>query len=225
MPTTTKFKITAYTVTKTSAFPETDVAPFEAMINPEGYTINANIKYCKPNIPGQPNQAARFHASMPDKITIKPFVIDGTGTVAGKEIRPVDEQIDHLKQVTAQFIGDKHQCRVVQLEWSSFVYVARLESMNIEYTLFSASGTPLRAKVTLGFVAYKTYEEILAYAKISSPDLTHAVEVKAGDRLPLLCNRIYNSTDHIESIARFNGLTSIRDVSPGVQLLFPPLAV
>lgn len=225
MPTATKFKITAYTVTKTSAFPASGIKPFEAMINPEGYTVNANIKYCKPKISGQAGQAARFQAAMPDKITIEPFVIDGTGTVEGLEKRPVDEQIDHLKKVTTQFIGDEHQCRVVQLEWSSFVYVARLESMDIKYTLFSASGTPLRAKVTLGFVAYKTYEEILAYAKISSPDLTHIVEVKAGDKLPLLCNRIYKSTDHIESIARFNGLTSIRDVTPGAQLLFPPLAV
>lgn len=225
MPTATKFKITAYTVTKTSSRPTSGIKPFEAMINPEGYTIGANIKYNKTKIPGQAGQAARFHAAMPDKITIKPFVIDGTGTVEGTKECPVDEQIDHLKKVTTQFVGDEHQCRVVQLEWSRFVYVARLESMNIDYTLFSSSGTPLRAKVTLGFVAYKSFEEILAFAKISSPDLTHVVDVKAGDKLPLLCNRIYKSTDHIESIARFNGLTSIRDVTPGVQLLFPPLAV
>lgn len=224
MPATTKFKITAFTVTKTSTTKTSGIEPFEAMINPEGYTIKANIKYNKSKIPGQAGQAARFEAAMADKITLKPFVIDGTGTIEGSEKRSVDEQIKHLKQVAAQFVGDEHQCRVVQLAWSSFVYVARLETMSIEYTLFSPSGTPLRAKATLGFVAFKSFEEILADAKLSSPDLTHIVEVKAGDRLPLLCDRIYKSADHVEAVARFNGLASFRDLRPGTRLVFPPLA-
>jgi hypothetical protein len=213
----TKFTITPLT-------PPGTTSKFVAMINPDGYTITSNIKYTSTKIPGQPGQSQRFQAREPDKITIKPFILDGTGAIDGSA-NTVSDRIRLLQSIVEDFDGEEHECKIVMLSWGTFCYVARLDKLEIEYTMFDPQGVPLRAKVTMDFTTYQTFDEILADAGLSSPDLTHVVEVKAGDKLPLLCNRIYKSADHLESVARFNGLTSLRDVRPGTQLLFPPLAV
>lgn len=213
----TKFTITPLT-------PPGSNTKFEAMINPDGYTITSKIKYNSSQIPGQPGQSQRFQARQPDEIKINPFVLDGTGAIDGTAAS-VSDRITLLQSIVEDFDGEEHECKIVMLSWGTFCYVARLDSMVIKYTMFDPQGIPLRASVELNFTTYQKFEEILADAGLSSPDLTHIVEVKSGDTLPLLCNRIYKSVDHIESVARFNGLTSIRDVSPGTRLQFPPLAV
>jgi nucleoid-associated protein YgaU len=58
----------------------------------------------------------------------------------------------------------------------------------------------------------------------SSPDLTHLITVKAGDTLPLLCDRIYRDSGYYMEVARINGLSSFRNLQPGTTLKFPPLA-
>lgn len=213
----TKFTITPLT-------PPGSTSKFEAMINPEGYTITSKIKYSSTKIPGQPGQSQRFQAREPDEIKIKPFILDGTGAIDGSA-NTVSDQILLLQSIVEDFDGEEHECKIVMLSWGTFCYVARLNSLEIEYKMFDPQGVPLRASITMSFTTYQTFDEILADAGLSSPDLTHVVEVKAGDSLPLLCNRIYKSIDHVEAVARFNGLTSIRDVTPGIQLHFPPLAV
>lgn len=213
----TKFTITPLT-------PPGSTSKFEAMINPEGYTITSKIKYSSTKIPGQPGQSQRFQAREPDEIKIKPFILDGTGAIDGSA-NTVSDQILLLQSIVEDFDGEEHECKIVMLSWGTFCYVTRLNSLEIEYKMFDPQGVPLRASITMSFTTYQTFDEILADAGLSSPDLTHVVEVKAGDSLPLLCNRIYKSIDHVEAVARFNGLTSIRDVTPGIQLHFPPLAV
>ena len=67
-----------------------------------------------------------------------------------------------------------------------------------------------------------TKEQELA-ANRSSPDLSHLVEVRDGDTLPLLCDRIYGDAAYYVDVARFNGLDNFRQLTPGVRLHFPPL--
>ncbi|HEU6454372.1 MAG TPA: peptidoglycan-binding protein, partial [Roseateles sp.] len=63
----------------------------------------------------------------------------------------------------------------------------------------------------------------VAMAQDQSPDLTHKRVVKAGDRLPLLCNEIYGTPHLYLQVAAANGLDDFRNLAPGTQLFFPPL--
>jgi nucleoid-associated protein YgaU len=60
-------------------------------------------------------------------------------------------------------------------------------------------------------------------AQRSSPDMTHTVRVKAGDTLPLLCQRIYRDASKYLEIARLNDLDGFRALAPGSELQFPPM--
>ena len=95
--------------------------------------------------------------------------------------------------------------------------------MSCEYTLFKPSGEPLRVKIKLSFGGFMSKGEEAKKANRSSPDLTHHIEVRAGDTLPALCYRIYRDSSYYTEIARINNLTSFRTLQPGTRLSFPPL--
>ena len=156
---------------------------------------------------------------------LKELVLDGTGVVKSSNSQPVSvkDQIDLLKSVVYTYVGSKHEAPIVQLTWGSFLFYGRVESLKFDYTLFKPSGVPLRAKVSLTFIEYQSSEEIVKEAQNESPDLTHLVEVKAGDTLPLLCYRIYQNSAYYPDVARINNLTHFNDIKPGMQLKFPPL--
>ena len=99
-----------------------------------------------------------------------------------------------------------------------------METMSTTYTLFKPSGYPLRAKVALSFVEAVSKAESELLSNRSSPDLTHLIEVRDGDTLPLLCKSIYGDPGYYLDIARFNNLTDFRNLKPGTKLSFPPLS-
>ncbi|GJL74689.1 hypothetical protein [Nitrosomonas sp.] len=198
---------------------------FEALINPSGYEHTLSLRYSKNKVLGQPGTETKYDVSHPEKIVLKELVIDGTGVVksSNNQTVSVKNQIELLKNVAYTYVGSKHEAPIVQLKWGSFLFYGRVESLKFDYTLFKPSGVPLRAKVTLTFTEYQSSEEIAKESENESPDLTHQVEVKAGDTLPLLCYRIYQDCAYYPEVARVNNLTHFRDLKPGMQLLFPPL--
>jgi len=202
---------------------------FEAMINPAGYEQTFKLSYSKNKVLGQPGTETKFDASHPEKFVLKELVLDATGAVSANPLSvvsdpvPVKDQIELLKDVVYRYWGTKHETPIVQVKWGELLFYGRVESLKFDYTLFKPSGVPLRAKVTLAFVEYQSKEEISKEAAQESPDLTHLLEVKAGDTLPLLCYRIYQDCSYYLDIAKINRLTDFRNLKPGTKLRFPPL--
>lgn len=219
--TKTKLKISPCDINDGVATVNGDPA-FEAMINPSGYQQSSAIKYAKNPAVGV-NTEKKFSATTADKITFKELILDGTGVVEGSSATSVRAQIELLRKVAYNYQGSDHEPPVVEISWGPLLFKARLESLTIDYTLFKPSGEPLRAKISMGLVVYTSTEEALREASLESPDLTHLVEVKAGDTLPLLCYQIYKDCSHYIAVARLNNLSQFRQLEPGQVLRFPPL--
>ena len=195
--------------------------PFEALINPEEYTHSSVIRYAENKALG-PGGEKKYSKSVPDRIEFKEMVLDGTGVVPGTTTS-VLQQVERLRTVAFTYDGNEHEPPVVEVYWGPLLFKARLENLDVKYTLFKPSGEPLRARVTLKFTAFTTTEEVFRAASMESPDLTHLVEVKAGDTLPLLCHRIYKDSSYYLAVAEFNQLRNFRELLPGQLLRFPPL--
>lgn len=195
---------------------------FEAMINPASYQHSSSVKYAKNKALG-PGGEDKFSKMAPDKINFKEMVLDGTGVVPDSGTMTVRDQIARLREVAYTYRGSEHEAPVVEISWGPLLMKARLDSLTVDYTLFKPSGEPLRAKVTLNFTAFQSTEEIFREASLESPDLTHLVEVKAGDTLPNLCYRIYKDASYYLEVARINELRNFRQLQPGQLLRFPPL--
>ena len=198
-------------------------AEFRAQINPAGYNRDFSVKYTKDAALGQASSEAKFFAILPQTLNLKELVLDGSGVVAGTTVT-VKQQIDLLTKVAVGYVGEDHQPSVVCVVWGSLIFYGRVESLKCDYTLFTPGGEPLRAKVTLNLTQYTGSVEIAREMAQSSPDLTHLVQVQAGDTLALLCNRIYGDSAYYPEVARSNGLSNFRQLQPGTTLRFPPLA-
>lgn len=204
---------------------KTDPKPFEVMLNPEHYSVKSSIKYVP--IGGKDsNKSIKYVGQTAKEITLAPFILDVTGAVPhtlSALYKSMGEVIKHLEKVTYKVNGEAHEPPIILLEWGEFSEKARLNSMDIKYTLFAENGDPLRAEVSLSLTEYRNTEEIATEIKTSSPDLTHFVEVKDGDTLPLMCNRVYKDCSYYREVAEINGLHDFCHLTPGTFLYFPPL--
>lgn len=221
----TRLKITRYNVSESGTTTIDSAVSFTAMLNPSDFKHNRNIVYDKKKAQGQPSVDPRFSAVDAETVSFA-LLFDGTGAVplpTGAQRVDVKTQLDQLNSVVYKYDGTKHEPGRVRLLWGTLIFFGRMESLSTHYTLFKPSGDPLRAKVDLSFVGAMSKSESSLVSNLSSPDLTHLVEVRQGDTLPLLCNRIYGDPGYYLDVARFNGLTDFRALAPGQRLRFPPL--
>lgn len=199
---------------------------FTAMLNPSDIKLDRSIQYNTRPTLGQRGNEAKFSRVQPDKLSFS-LLLDATGAVPANEgssgVKPVPELIKALDDLVYEYIGEKHQPGQVCVIWGTLMFYGRLSSMQTQYTLFAPGGTPLRAKVDLGFVGFLTKKQAELMSNRSSPDLTHRVEVRRGDTLPLLCWRIYGDCAYYVDVARHNRLANFRRLVPGTLLHFPPL--
>jgi hypothetical protein len=216
-----KLKIIAF---KDEGFDTETGSEVEVMINPASYKLTSGIKYTADKSQGNTNTSPKFTSMAQDSLDFE-TIYDGTGAIQGGSSPPpsVRSQILILKKTIYTYTGDIHQPNFLKVVWGGTVFRCRLEGMTINYKLFAPSGQPLRAKVSLRFVGYISAKEEEEKKKQSSPDLTHLVEVKAGDTLPLLCFRIYKDSSYYQKVAKINGITSFRRLQPGTSLEFPPI--
>lgn len=195
---------------------------FSVMLNPEKFTITDEIERV-PIYFG--NMRQEVHLLKSPTFELSKILLDTTGAVPEdlwpEGCKTIKDMIECLKNAVLYPYGEFHQVPIVQLFWCGMVFTTWVTKLTTDYTLFNINGLPLRAEVSLTFVQF--FPDKWPYEEYKSPDLTHLVEVKAGDTLPLMCNRIYNDPSYYLQIARINGLTNFRQIKPGMMLEFPPI--
>ena len=214
-------EITACSVDKGGTVSVNEGDSFKVMINPSSYRFENTVCFSKARAQGEIGSRNQFKRINDGKVSFE-LVIDGTGVVASAKAEDVKTQVKKLNAVLG-YDGSEHEPKHSRLVWGSLIFFGRLTSMTTNYTVFKPSGEPLRAKVSLNFTGFMTDKEESLKANRSSPDLSHQVEVKAGDTLPALCHRIYKDSTYYLEVARINGLRNFRSLTPGQKLLFPPL--
>jgi LysM repeat protein len=210
--------------------------PFEAQLNPSSLKMNHSINYNGGNTEDTNNSDAvsqqRFTGVPPQTLSFE-LIIDNSGALPEDKALSgsVLDKIEEFKTTCYFYRGSNHETPYVQLLWNGTslfkykdqAYFARLKSFDVNYTLFSSEGEPLRAKINASFVGTMDPQTQARIKDNQSPDLTHVITVKAGDTLPMLCEKIYGSRQMFHEVARVNNLLSFRYIKPGTELVFPPI--
>jgi nucleoid-associated protein YgaU len=89
--------------------------------------------------------------------------------------------------------------------------------------MFSPTGVPLRAKISLALIEYRTVEDQVAETPRHSPDVEKSHVVRRGDSLASVANLAYNDPTHWRAIAANNGIEDPRRLTPGQTLQIPRL--
>lgn len=194
---------------------------FEAMFNPNSYTVNHKLNFDTKQAPGQGGGDPEFKNKESESFSLE-FMIDGTG--ASKPAIPVVAQIALFNKVTTKMNGTTHRPNYLIVQWGTFIRECVLQSASTTYTLFDSMGIPLRAKVSATFLERAGSELNAVASMFSSPDLTHTIEINQGDLLPLLTYKTYRDQKYYLQVARINRVKNFRRLKPGSQLKFPPLS-
>jgi hypothetical protein len=199
---------------------------FSAFINPDELTLNYAVFLDRYPTPGKTGNAGPFLGTSPFEVTLK-FFLDGTN--ANGMPLDVKEKIHEFYEATG-YDGDGHRTRFLSIKWpglvwyrpNQFDFECVLKSATINYKLFRADGTPLRAIINAVFVEYRLEDKIRAEQREHSADLTHIRVVKEGDNLPAMVQKIYGDFKYYLQVAKVNNLTDFRNLQPGQKLVFPP---
>jgi Contractile injection system tube protein/LysM domain len=113
----------------------------------------------------------------------------------------------------------------VEFCWGQFTsFKAVIERANLTFTLFSAAGVPLRAKVDLSL---KQYEDEEAHTRQNPSSFTpapHAVHiVRAGERLDGIAARTLGDPTRWRALAAANGIADPFAIVPGDRLVVPEM--
>jgi hypothetical protein len=158
--------------------------------------------------------------TMPRSFTLE-FTLDGTG-VNGAKI-PVTLQVALFRTATTKIVGLIHRPSYLIVQYGTFINRCVLKNSSVTYTMFDKFGLPIRAKISAEFVERTPTSLDNILNMLSSPDLTHRIEVKEYSLLPLLTYRNYNNQDYYLQVARVNRIKNFRKLKPGT-LVFPPIA-
>jgi LysM repeat protein len=203
------------------------------MFNPESFSMTHKnvLEKLRQGI-NTSGRTARYSHSKSDTLSLD-LVFDGTavsdmGISALLEMGAlsVSDQIKGFLEACFYMDGKIHEPKFLKINWGDGPlkdFECRLESVDIDYTSFEKSGTPLRAKLKTKFVEDIDPEKRNKKDRKSSPDLSHSRVVKPGDTLPLLCKEIYGSSGHYLRVAQANDLDDFRNLIPGQQIKFPPV--
>ncbi len=194
----------------------------KAVINPENYARNFNVRY-EPSKEKGANAKTQIFTSMESSGFELDLIVDGTGVIPLDRGMTVDSYIEKFKSIVYNYQGSEHRPNYLKITWGKVIFTGVCEKLNIRYTLFSPDGTPLRASIKITLLETVDFHTKIREAQKSSPDLTHIRTVNAGDSLPLLSYQIYGDSSYYMEVARANGLSSFQAIKPGDQIYFPPL--
>lgn len=205
----------------------------EVMFNPETVQKHFNNGYHNTPVDASSQGTVNYSHSAPSSVSMK-LIFDDTQVSEYAHViainkfntkyRTVSDRIDEFLKYIVKRTGSTHETPHLTISWGKTLnYPCRLQSLDINYTLFDRSGNPLRAELSVSFIEDDLPVAQVVKAELESPDLTHYRMVKEGDQLPLMCEAIYGSPNYYMLVARANNLKDFRDLKPGQEIYFPPI--
>jgi nucleoid-associated protein YgaU len=203
--------------------PGGQVDEIKFQFNPSQLSLSKSASWVR-----NPARAARaagipeFTGAQPRQLSLEMF-LDATT----KQDTSVQDRVDTLLKCCVptepSIRADQPSPPWVRFQWGKFKtvqFTAYVSQVNATYTLFTSSGTPLRATcaVTLEEIGGETPGQNPTSGTLSARRVHRAV---AGDSLASLAWREYGDAGAWRVIAEANGIDDPARLRPGTELLLP----
>jgi len=169
--------------------------------------------------------APEFSGANPASLQLEVF-LDGSAAPAASQVRKDVEQLLSCCEVDPQSLPtDRPSPPWVRFAWGSFStvqFVAYVESVSATYTLFTATGDPLRAtcQLSLTEVPLPTKGQNPTSGSLAAQRVHRVV---SGDSLESLAWQEYGDPARWRAIAEANGIDDPMRLGTGRQLLLPAI--
>ncbi len=215
-----------------------DGDPIAVQYNPTELTLEKRVQFAEIGIPGLTAPLQQFVRGLAEVLTVELF-FDTSDKGMGATATSVTTETDKVYSL-ARIEPSGHAPPPVTFHWSdgfpgtnladqldgqrreSFTGV--IVSIRQSFTLFSAGGVPLRAKLALTINEYKTLSDQLDELNLSSPDRTHGHVLGQSDQLWTVAQRYYGRGAEWRRIADENRIGDPRRLTPGTRLSVPSIS-
>ncbi len=120
--------------------------------------------------------------------------------------------------------ADSHSPPQVQFVWGPMSFTGKISSMSTTYTMFTAKGDPVKAKVDLTIEGEETAKILRSTASpFQSPDRTKSRVLVQGDQLWMMAHQEYDDAEKWKIIAKSNNILNPRKVSVAASIKVPSI--
>jgi hypothetical protein len=209
---------------KTVEGPEIEV---KFLFNPKEYSVSKQNTWSKPEANrGADTATLHFGGGNPKGLKLQLFF---DTYLEGTSVRDYTEKLFQMMEInpklpeksTTQSTGAPPK---LLFSWgTTWSFRCVLESLSVNYTLFLADGTPVRATADLQLKqAVDEKEEPGTNPTSGGVGGEHTWLVGPQDRLDLIAFKEYGDAKMWRIIARANGISDPKTIRPGQRLIIPP---
>ena len=132
------------------------------------------------------------------------------------DVRDYTNKVYQLMEIDPE----QHVPPLLRLSWGSLNFTGHLVKCQQTFTLFSETGTPLRAWVECTF---RQFTSNIGTKDLHSPDVTKQRTIHEGDSLWAMSAAEYSAADQWREIARANRISNPRQLRSGDTVVLPAL--
>jgi hypothetical protein len=195
------------------------------MFNPSELAISRSNSWSSPSLAGQGVQQARYTGASAGSMSLS-LTFDTTDT--GKAVTQYTGKLMKLMDVDPSLGGTDEQSNnarppYVTFHWGDLhSFEAVVTSLSLQFTYFSTTGVPLRAKVAITLMQYKQSNAFGPQNPTSGTPNPHRVHrVQPGETLDRISARYYGDSTQWRKIASANGIADPLSVRSGTLLSIP----
>jgi len=210
----------------------------EVQYNPTELSYDKSAQFAEIAIPGLDAPLQQFVRGQAEKLTLELF-FDTTDQGMGTDATSVTKLTDRIYQLV-KIEPTRHAPPICTFIWNGPFppgssisdasgnqrrdgFTCIVESVKQKFTLFSPTGVPLRATLTVALREYKTLDDQLAQLNKTSPDRTHSHVIQRGETLSGIAGDIYRRPGDWRLIAEANNIEDPRRLTAGTFLTVPPI--
>ncbi len=199
------------------------------MFNPSELQISRSNSWDSPSLAGQGVQKARYTGAGAGSMSLT-LTFDTTDT--GQAVTTYTGKLMKLMDVDPSLGGTDEQSNnarppYVTFHWGDLhSFEAVVSNLTLQFTYFSSTGVPLRAKVSMSLTQYKQSNAFGPQNPTSGTPHPHRVHrVQPGETLDRISARYYGDPTRWRQIASANGITDPLAVRSGTLLSIPRTSI
>lgn len=203
----------------------------DVLFNPSEYQLSDGANYSEKKVPGLDGPIIQYISGEATELSLNLFLDTyvpngaksllsfGSSSSASKDVSAITKQIAAATSIE----GSLHRPPQVTFKWGSLHFNGVITKFGHTYTMFTESGMPVRAKVSLTFKSLIAPDDKRRASPFESPDRTKYRTIRQGMGLWDIAGMEYGDPDMWKMIARENGILNPLDIRPGQVVKLPAL--
>jgi hypothetical protein len=200
------------------------------LFNPSSFSIKRSANYVEHRVPGLDRPILQYinseaevmhfslffdtYAAGTDTGDLELAVLSKLPTAAKADVSTYTQPFYELLDVDE----DYHKPNRVAFKWGSINFEGYVTDINQQFTMFSSSGTPLRATLDITIKSSKQDNNIR-----NSPDRTKHHMLESSDRLYAIAAKEYGNCAQWRRIAAANNIDNPRLLMSGESIVVPAI--